>query len=160
MKCKRDSDGRELDHHTLLVMRQQAVKAVKNGQTVANVAAAMGINIRTVFRWLSDFATGDQNALLSKKITGRPPLMTPDEMCWIAETVRDKTPWQMRVEFGLWTLSLIGEIIYRQFGKRLTAPSVGRIMRLLGFRPQKPLYQAWQQDSVLVENGSRRSFRL
>jgi transposase len=117
-------------------MRQQAVKAVKNGQTAASVATAMGVNIRTVFRWLSDFATGGQNALLAKKITGRPPLVTPDEMRWIAETVRDKTPWQMRLEFGLWTLSLIGEVIYRQFGKRLTSPSVGRIMRLLGFTPQ------------------------
>ncbi len=58
MKCKRDSDCREIDHHTLQVMRQQAVKAVKNGQTAASVAAAMGVNIRTVFRWLSDFATG------------------------------------------------------------------------------------------------------
>ncbi len=84
MKCKRDSDGREIDHHTLQVMRQQAVKAVKNGQTAASVAAAMGVNIRTVFRWLSDFATGGQNALLAKKITGRPPLVTPDEMRWIA----------------------------------------------------------------------------
>lgn len=84
MKCKRDSDGREIDHQTLQVMRQQAVKAVKNGQTAASVAAAMGVNILTVFRWLSDFATGGQNALLAKKITGRPPLVTPDEMRWIA----------------------------------------------------------------------------
>jgi hypothetical protein len=30
----------------------------------------------------------------------------------------------MNLEFG----SLIGEIIHRQSGKRLTAPSVGRIM--------------------------------
>jgi len=156
MKCKQDSGGREIDHHTLQVMRQQAVKAVKNGQT----EAAMGVNIRTVFRWLSDFATGGQNAFLAKKITGRPLQWTPDEMCWIAETVtvRDKTPWQMRLEFGLWTLSLIGEFIYRQFGKRLTSPSVGRIMRLLGFTPQKPLYCAWQQDPFLMEKWQAEAF--
>ena len=76
--------------------------------------------------------------MLAKKITGRPPLVTPDDIRWIAETLRDKAPWQMRLEFGLWTLSLIGEVIYRQFGKRLTSPSVGWIMRLLGFTPQNP----------------------
>jgi hypothetical protein len=65
---------------------------------------------------------------------------------------------QMRPEFGLWTLSLIGEVIYRQFGKRLTSPSVGRIMRLLGFTPQKPLYRAWQQDPVLVEKWQSEEF--
>lgn len=158
MKCKREADGRAIDHHTLQVMRQRAVKAVKEGQTVANVAATLGVNIRTVFRWLSDYANGGQTALLAKTIPGRPPKVTVEEMAWIAKTVRDKTPWQMKLELGLWTLALIGEVIYRQFGKRLTKPSVGRIMRILGFTPQKPLYRAWQQDPVLVEAWQAEEF--
>jgi transposase len=158
MKCKRISDGRAIDHHALQVMRQQAVKAVKNGQTVASVASAMGVNIRTVFKWLSDFATGGQNALLAKRVPGRPPLVTPEEMRWVAEAVRDKTPWQMSLDCGLWTLPLVGELIFRQFGKRLTNPSVGRIMRILGFTPQKPLYRAWQQDPVLVQKWQAEDF--
>jgi transposase len=151
MKCKRDSDGRKIDHHTLQVMRQQAVKAVHRGQPATSVAAAMGVNLRTLFRWLSDFACGGQNALLAKTIPGRPPKVTSEELRWIAETVRDQTPWQMKLEYGLWTLSLIGEVIDRKFGKRLTKPSVSRIMRILGFTPKKPLYRAWQQDPVWVE---------
>lgn len=139
-------------------MRQQAVKAVGRGESVTSVAAAFGVNIRTVFRWLSDFACGGQNALLAKSIPGRPPKVTSEEMRWIAETVRDKTPQQMRFEFGLWTLSLIGEVIWRQFGKRLTKPSVGRIMRILGFTPQRPLYRAWQQDPVMVEQWQTEAF--
>lgn len=35
-------------------------------------------------------------------------------------------------------LVVIGEVIPRQFGKRLTTPGVRRIMRLLGLTPQKP----------------------
>ncbi len=158
MRCKRDSDGRSIDNLSLQVMRQQAVKAVGKGETVASVAAAFGVNIRTVFRWLSDFASGGQNALLAKSIPGRPPKVTPDEMRWLAETVRDQTPLQMKFEFGLWTLLLIGEVIYQQFGKRLTKPSVGRIMRMLGFTPQRPLYRAWQQDPVLVERWQAEAF--
>lgn len=143
---------------SLQVMRQQAVKAVMSGQSATNVAAAIGVNIRTLFRWLSDFACGGQNALLAKSIPGRPPKVTREELRWIAETVRDKSPWQMKLEFGLWTLSLIGEVIYRQFRKRLTKPSVGRIMRILGFTPQKPLYRAWQQDPILVEKWQAEDF--
>ena len=96
MKCKRDSDGRAIDHHALQVMRQQAVKAVRRGETVANVAAALGVNIRTVFRWLSDFASGGQNALLAKPIPGRPPKVTPEEMRWIVSATPPGT-----VEFWL-----------------------------------------------------------
>jgi transposase len=54
--------------------------------------------------------------------------------------VRDNSPQQFKFEFGLWTLSLIGELIKRQFGKSLSLASVSRVMKLLGFSVQKPLY--------------------
>ncbi|MCA3218958.1 MAG: helix-turn-helix domain-containing protein, partial [Burkholderiales bacterium] len=56
MRCKRDTDGRSFDHHSLQLMRQQAVKAVRNGQSAAEVAVSFGVNERTVFRWLASFA--------------------------------------------------------------------------------------------------------
>ena len=70
MKCKRTSDGRKHDHGALQVMRQQAVKAIREGQDVTSVSAACGINERSVFRWLADFANGGQNALLANPIPG------------------------------------------------------------------------------------------
>jgi transposase len=158
MKCKRETDGRKLDHVSLQTMRMQAIKAVKGGQTVASVAAVMGMNIRTVFNWLSAYADGGQKALQAKPIPGRPPKVSADEMRWIAQTVKDHTPQQLKFEYGLWTLSLIGELIRRQFGKSLSLGSVSRVMRLLGFTPQKPLYQAWQQDAVLVEAWQRETY--
>lgn len=151
MKCKRESDGRRFDHHTLQVMRHQAVKAVKSGQSVSGVASVLGVSTRTVFIWLAKWAAGGQNALLAKPIPGRPPKVNAEEMRWIAEMVKNHTPQQFKFEFGLWTLSLIQELIKRRFGKSLALASVSRIMRLLGFTTQKPLYQAWQQDSVLVQ---------
>ena len=158
MKCKRDSDGRAIDHIALQVMRQQAVKAVGKGQTATSVAAAFGVSIRTVFRWLSAYASGGQNALLAKPIPGAPTKLTSDEMRWIAQTVRDQSPLQMKFEFGLWTLSLIRELIRRQFGKALSKGTVSRVMRILGFTPQRPLYRAWQQDPVLVEKWQAEDF--
>lgn len=151
MKCKRTSDGRKLDHHTLQVLRQQAVKAVRGGQAVADVAKAFGLNIRTVYDWLAKFADGGQNALLAKPIPGRPPKVSAEEMRWIARAVKDNTPQQFKFEFGLWTLSLLRELINREFGKSLSLESVRRVMKLLGFSAQKPLYQAWQQDPVRVQ---------
>jgi transposase len=158
MKCKRTSDGRKLDHHALQVMRQEAIKAVREGQTVANVAAAYGVNVTTVFRWLAKFADGGQNALLAKPIPGRPPKISAEEIRWIALAVKDNTPQQFKFEFGLWTLSLMRELINRQFGKSLSLESVRRIMKLLGFSAQKPLYQAWQKDPELVRQWEAETY--
>lgn len=150
MKCKRATDGRKHGRAALPVMRQQAVRAVRAGQSVPSVAAAYGVNVRSVFRWLADFANGGQNALLSRPIPGRPPKVSAEQMRWLAGAVRDRTPQQFQFAFGLWTLSLIAALIEREFGHRLSLASVSRIMRLLGFSVQKPLYQAWQQDATLV----------
>jgi transposase len=57
-------------------------------------SGAMGVNIRTVFRWLADFSMGGQSALLAKPIPGRPTKLSADEMSWIAKTVKDHTPQQ------------------------------------------------------------------
>ncbi|WP_029888535.1 IS630 family transposase [Polycyclovorans algicola] len=158
MKCKRSSDGRSIDHHSLQVMRQQAIKAMREGQPAASVAAAFGVNVRSVHRWLADFVNGGQNALLAKPIPGRPPKVSADEMRWLAQTVRDHSPLQYRFQFGLWTLSLIAELIRREFGKKLSLASVSRIMKLLGFSAQKPLYQAWQQDAALVHQWEQETY--
>ncbi len=139
-------------------MRQQAIKAMREGQPAASVAAAFGVNVRSVHRWLADFVNGGQNALLAKPIPGRPPKVSADEMRWLAQTVRDHSPLQYRFQFGLWTLSLIAELIRREFGKKLSLASVSRIMKLLGFSAQKPLYQAWQQDAALVHQWEQETY--
>ncbi|QDF96455.1 IS630 family transposase [Azoarcus sp. DD4] len=158
MKCKRNSDGRAIDHHSLQVMRQQAIKAVREGQTAQSVAAAFGVNVRSVFRWLADFASGGQNALLAKPIPGRPSKVSAEEMRWLAQAVRENTPLQYKFEFGLWTLSLIRALIKRQFGKELSIATVSRLMKMLGFSAQKPLYQAWQQDAALVRQWESETY--
>jgi len=137
MKCKRTSDGRSYDHHTLQIMRQQAVKAVRGGQPVDSVAATLGVNKRSVFRWVAAFINGGQNALLAKPIPGRPPKLSHEQLKWIADAVHDKTPQQFRFEFGLWTLALIRQLVKRQFGVDLSTSAMYRVMKVLGFSAQK-----------------------
>lgn len=139
-------------------MRQQAVKAVGNGESATSVAKAFGVNVRSVFRWLADYASGGQKALQAKPIPGRPQKVTPDEMRWLAKTIKDETPQQFKFEYALWTLALVGEVLAMQFGKRLSKGSVSRLMRILGFSVQRPLYRAWQQDAELVKQWQATEF--
>ena len=158
MKCKRDTDGRAFDHATLQTMRQQAVKAVRNGQSPTQVAITFGVNERTVFRWLSAFISGGQTALLAKELTGRPRLLEAKQMSWIAKTIRGKTPQQCQFEFALWTLGLVKLLILKRFGLDLSKATVSRLLRTLGFTAQRPLYRAWQQDPALVAQWQAKEF--
>jgi transposase len=68
------------------------------------------------------------------------------------------TPQQLKFEFGLWTLKLIRHLIKRQFGVELSTATAHRVMKTLGFSVQKPLYQAWQQDPVMVRTWEAEAF--
>lgn len=116
MKCKRTSDGRKHDHHTLQVMRQQEVRAVHEGQTATSVAAAFGLNLRLVFTWLAKFSDSGEEALFAKPIPGRPAKVSDEEMRWIAQAVRNHTPQQFGFDYALWTLSPILKLTTRQLG--------------------------------------------
>ena len=131
--------------------RMQAIKMVRGGLSVPEVATFFNVTTRAVFKWIASFAENGQNGLLAKDGSGRPPKVSPEQMQWIALAVRNNTPNQLRFEFGLWTLRLIGQLIERQFGMTLSLPTLGKVMAQLGFTAQRPLYRAYQQDAVLVE---------
>ena len=158
MKCNRSSDSLAHDHRTLQVMRQQAVKAVRNDEMADSVSKAMGVNIRKVFRWLADFSMVGQSALLTRPIPGCPTKLSADEMSWIAKTVKDHTPQQFKFEFGLLVLNIIRSLIKHHMKKDFSISSVHRIMKTLGLGSQKPPYQAWQQDAKLVRTWETVSF--
>jgi hypothetical protein len=63
---------------------------------VNTVATAYGVNVRSVFRRLADFANGGQSALLAKPIPGCPPKVSAKEMRWLAQAVKDHNPLQFK----------------------------------------------------------------
>jgi transposase len=79
-------------------------------------------------------------------------------MAKLSKIVRDKNPLQLGFPFALWTIAMIREVVQRQFGVRLSEVSVGRLLKTLGFTPQRPLHRAWQQDPVLVEQWTTREY--
>jgi transposase len=151
MKCKKTIDARKYSHQALEEMRFSAVQRVEAGESPEDVAAGLGINRRTIYRWLSAYHYGGDEALKAKPIPGAPPKLAGKQMQKLARIIRDKNPLQLKFEYALWTLAMVRDLIRREFGVKLSEVSVGRVMRRLGFTPQRPLYRAWQQDKTLVE---------
>lgn len=132
-------------------MRMQAVKMARSGMGVPEIAKFFNVSIRSIFKWIAAYASGGQNALQAKDGAGRPPKVKPEELAWIAAKVKDHTPDQLKFEFGLWTVKLISALIERDLNLKLSAPTVMKIMKQLGFTAQKPLYRAYEQSATLVQ---------
>ena len=158
MTTDKKIDARKLDHDTHEVMRLRAIEATKAGMKATDLALAYGVHRRTVFRWLADYYKGGEQALKAKPIPGRPPKLDEPQMQSQEQAVRAQTPLQHGFEVGLWTLSILRELIRRQFGQTMALSSVSRIMSLLGISVQKLLYRAWQQDPELVRKWETEEF--
>lgn len=151
MECKKQFDGRKLPREAKAQLRLAAVKRVESGESPEAVAVGMGFNRRAVYRWLEAYHYGGEQALQAKPIPGAPPKLDARQMSKLGRIVRTKNPLQLHFPYALWTLAMIREVVKQQFGVALSEVSVGRLMRRLGFSPQRPLYRAWQQDPALVE---------
>ena len=151
MRCKKAFDARKLPHDALEIIRISAVNRVESGESPEEVANGLGINRRTIYRWLAAFHYGGENALKAKPIPGAPPKVSGEVLQKLAVMVRDKNPLQLKFEYALWTLAIIREVLRRDFNIKISEVSVGRLMKRIGFTPQRPLYRAWQQNKELVD---------
>jgi len=146
----RDNDGRKLDHKTLEQLRIRAVRQVEQGVHPEDIAAALGMTRAAVYSWLAKYREGGLDALKARPVPGRPPKLSSAQLQRLYTLVVGNDPRQLRFAFALWTRDMVRDLIRREFGVRLSAVSVGRLLRKLGLSPQRPLYRAYQQDPEAV----------
>lgn len=158
MRSKKTIDARSYSHETLEKLRRDSVKRVEAGESPEVVAAGLGINRRTIYRWLAAYHYGGEDALAAKPIPGAPPKLDGKKLAKLARMIRDKTPLQFKFEYALWTLAIIRDLIGKQFDIKLSEVSVGRLMKRLGFSAQRPLYRAWQQNPALVQSWQDKDY--
>lgn len=53
---------------------------------------------------------------------------------------------QLHVDSSLWTASIVGQMIFVAFKKTLKEDQIYKLLKVLGFTNQKPIFRAYQQD--------------
>src|SRR6185437_1066803 len=96
--------------------------------------------------------------LHSRPATGRPRSLTPSQEQQVFRWINGRDPRQYGLDFGLWTRSLVAELIEQNFHIRLGVTAVGALLAKLGVKPQKPLQRAYQRDPAAIEKWQREQF--
>jgi len=134
------------------------MERIDAGESPEDVAAGIGINRRTIYKWISAYHYYGQESLTTDKRPGRPAKLNGKQLEKLAKIIRTKNPQQLKFEYALWTIPTIRRLIREQFDVKLSEVSVGRLLKRLGLTPQRPLYRAWQQDKALVEDWRDKEF--
>ena len=151
-------DARKLPPKAQELLRRSAMERVDAGESPEDVAAGIGINRRTIYKWISAYHYYGEESFTTGKRPGRPAKLSGKQLEKLAKIIRTKNPQQLKFEYALWTIPMIRRLIREQFDVKLSEVSVGRLLKRLGLTPQRPLYRAWQQDKALVENWRDKEF--
>ena len=140
------SDNRSLDHKVLEHMRLLAVDRVEAGEKPSAVAKSFGIYRTSIYKWLRTRRKRGRQGLKSTKAKGPTPKLSDSQKRQVRRWIIGKDPRQYGFDFGLWTRSIIAELIQDRFRVCLTLPSIGRLLASLDTTPQKPLRRAYERD--------------
>jgi len=133
-------------------LRRTAVRLEAEGRSKAEVARVLSVSRETVSRWVAAQRVGGERALDARRRGRRPghTKLTEAEQRKIAGLVAGKDPDQLKLPGFLWTRALVGDLIARELGVRLSEDTVGRYLRAWGMSPQKPMRRAYEQSDEAV----------
>lgn len=137
-----------------------AVERVRDGEAASSVIASYGFSRTRIYKWIAAASAPGVGlkALLSRPATGRPRTLSSRQEEQVFRWINGRDPRQYGFDFGLWTRSVVADLIERKFGIRLGVTTVGGILAELGLTPQKPLQRAYQRDPEAIEKWQRETF--
>jgi transposase len=138
--------------------RVSACEALESGVSADEIAKVLKVSRSSVFEWQKTYRTHGAEALRTKKTRGPKSKLSDGQMSQLFRLIAGNDPRQLSFGLALWTRGMIQELIFRQFGVRLSIVSVGTILMKLGMSPQRPLYRAYEQDPDKVADWKEKTF--
>jgi len=133
--------------------RKKLVGMVKSKVKPLQIAEALGLNPKVVYKLRSEFNKKGEKAFLTMKKRGshKPKKLTKAQENAIQKAITDKHPEQLKLPFVLWTREAVASLIKQRYNKVISLPCVSLYLKKWGFTPQKPLYKAYQQQPDAVK---------
>jgi transposase len=130
--------------------RRRAIALLQQGLAPVDVARHVGVDRRSVRRWRASHARAGPIGVGAKPAPGRPPKLDARRRARLervllrgAEAAGFTTP--------LWTCPRVADLIRREFGVRYHVDHIGRVLRTLGWSPQKPERRARERDEAAIQ---------
>ncbi len=114
----------------------------------------MEVANQTVSRWRKEYSTGGKKALVQAGRAGRKPLLDAKQ----SKTLTSRLlagPEKLGYETPLWTCERVADLIAQEFGVHYHPGHVWRILRGLGWSPQRPVGRALERDEKAIRQWKR-----
>jgi transposase len=115
----------------------EAAALYQSGKRVFEVAAQLDIDYATAHRWKTRLERGGLDALRSRGKPGPDKQLNAEQLAELQRLLLAGAQ-AAGYEHGLWTLGRMRALIAERFGVRYSEVAVWKLLRELGWSPQKP----------------------
>lgn len=134
--------------------RRHAVTLLDQGVPPVEIARTLGVDRRSVRRWHASVRSRGRDAIRAVPASGRPPKLNAQAK---RRLERQLLRGAQAAGFAtdLWTCPRVATLIRREFGVRYHVDHIGRVLRALGWTPQKPERHARERDEAAIRRWVR-----
>ena len=137
--------------------RQRAIRMLRQGYTVTEVARRVGSSHSSVILWRDRVRRRGLQALKAKPASGRPPKLSRRQLRKLPELLlKGALEWGYSTD--LWTTVRIAQVIEREFHIKFHRAHVGRLLARLKWSCQKPERRAVERDPKAIAKWKRYSW--
>jgi transposase len=130
--------------------RLRALALLEQGLQPVVVAQRLGVARRSVRRWKAAARRGGSQALAARPAPGRPPKLESRQQPRLKKLLLNGAQ-AAGFANDLWTCPRIARLIEREFGVQYHVDHVGRLLRCLGWTPQRPARCARERDEAQIQ---------
>ena len=134
--------------------RLEAARLLTRGVSEAEVARRVGVHRQSVNRWATQLAAGGRSALKRAPRTGRPPKLAPTDLRRIEAGLK-RGPEALGYATSLWTAWRVADLITRECGVTYSTVHAWRILRAVGWTPQRPTGRALERNEAAIAHWKR-----
>ena len=129
--------------------RLQAWQLKQQGWSQRQIAEALGVSAGAVSQWMARARNVGPEALRRRPPPGAPRRLSPEQLARLPELLHRGPPaYGFRGE--LWTRSRVAALIRLECGVSYHPRHVGRLLKEIGWSPQKPARRARQRDEAAI----------
>jgi len=146
--------GVKLDRVKLERRRLQAARLLQQGLPEAEVARRVAVHRQSVNRWARQLAQGGRQALKRAPRAGRPPQLSVAGRQRIVQGLK-RGPEALGYGTSLWTAWRVADLIERECGVKYSTVHAWRVLRALGWTPQRPASRALERNEAAIRGWKR-----
>lgn len=137
--------------------RRIAARLFAQGKTLTEVAAAIGCSVSSASRWRAAWKRRGARGLAPKRHAGPAPRLSEAQKRELRSALnRGSQAWGYPREG--WTGPLAQDLIVRLFGVSFHVDYVGKLLRSLGWTPQKPEQRARERNKAAIQRWRRETW--